>query len=252
MEKGTEKVRRWREQQRVQGRRSLTLWLEGETVERLHARAQTLGVTVPDLIVRMVTDAVAATTENEVTDTITVTSLTPTDTLRQAIREELGHALTQVADTITATVRETVQHALSEVTVTVTDTTAKVTDTVTDTRAKVTDTVAVIRELVREEVERALYQATKPLVTVTQPKVTDTVTDTRAKVTDTVTDTTRKARALTAEGLVNAAMSLREQGLSWTEIARRWNAEGIPTLTGKGKWHDANIARLVKNTERPA
>jgi hypothetical protein len=100
MRKETEKVRRWREQQRVQGRRSLTLWLEGETVERLHARAQTLGVTVPDLIVRMVTDTVTATTENEVTDTITVTSLTPTDTLRQAIRDELGHALTQVADNI--------------------------------------------------------------------------------------------------------------------------------------------------------
>jgi hypothetical protein len=200
-----------------------------------------LGVTVPDLIVRMVTDTVTATTENEVTDTITVTSLTPTDTLRQAIRDELGHALTQVADTITATVRETVQHALSEVTVTVTDTTAKVTDTVTDTKAEVTDTVAVIRELVREEVERALYQVTKPLVTVTQPKVTDTVTD-----------TIRKARALAAEELANAAMTLREQGLNWAEIARRWNAEGIPTLTGRGQWHDGNIARLVKNTARPA
>jgi hypothetical protein len=34
-----EKVRRWREQQRVEGKRPLTLWLEGETVERLHAQA---------------------------------------------------------------------------------------------------------------------------------------------------------------------------------------------------------------------
>lgn len=213
MGKETEKVRRWREQQRIQGRRSLTLWLEGETVERLHTRAQTLGVTVPDLIVRMVTDTVTATTENEVTDTITVTSLTPTDTLRQAIREELGHALTQVADTITATVRETVQHALSEVTVTVTDTTVK---------------------------------------------VTDTVTDTTAKVTDTVTDTTRKARALTAEGLANAAMALHQQGLSYEQIARQWDTEGIPTLKG-GQWHKGTVYNLVqrhqskvKNMERPA
>jgi uncharacterized glyoxalase superfamily protein PhnB len=245
----TEKVRRWREQQRVQGRRSLTLWLEGETVERLHTRAQTLGVTVPDLIVRMVTDTVTATTENEVTDTITVTSLTPTGTLRQAIRDELGHALTQVADTLTATVRETVQHALSEVTVTVTDTTTKVTDTVTDTKAEVTDTVAVIRELVREEVERALHQATKPGVTVTQPKVTDTVTDTKAKVTDTVTDTTRKARALTAEGLANAAMSLHQQGLSYEQIARQWDTEGIPTLKG-GQWHKGTVYNLVQRHQR--
>lgn len=196
MSKETEKVRRWREQQRIQGRRSITLWLEGETVERLHARAQTLGVTVPDLIVRMVTDTVTATTENEVTDTITVTSLTPTDTLRQAIREELGHALTQVADTITATVRETVQHALSEVTVTVTDTTAKV-----------------------------------------------------AKVTDTVTDTTRKAKALTAEGLANAAMALNQQGLSYGQIARQWDTEGIPTLKG-GRWHRGTVYNLVRRHQR--
>ena len=52
--------------------------------------------------------------------------------------------------------------------------------------------------------------------------------------------------------LVSQAEKLREQGLSWQEIARRWNAEGIPTPTGKGKWHDVNILRLVKNTERPA
>ncbi len=52
--------------------------------------------------------------------------------------------------------------------------------------------------------------------------------------------------------LVSQAEKLREQGLSWQEIARRWNAEGIPTPTGKGKWRDANILRLVKNTERPA
>jgi Recombinase len=52
--------------------------------------------------------------------------------------------------------------------------------------------------------------------------------------------------------LVSQAEELRGQGLSWREIARRWNAEGIPTPTGKGKWHNGNVARLVKNTARPA
>jgi hypothetical protein len=48
-----EKVRQWREQQRALGLRPLTLWLEGETVERLHAQAQAFGVTVPELIARL-------------------------------------------------------------------------------------------------------------------------------------------------------------------------------------------------------
>jgi hypothetical protein len=50
----------------------------------------------------------------------------------------------------------------------------------------------------------------------------------------------------TTEQLASRAAELREQGLSWTEIARRLNAEGIPTPSGKGKWHDVSVARLVK------
>jgi hypothetical protein len=53
MSKAVEKVRRWREQQKVEGKRSLTLGLEGETMERLHAQAQAFGVTVPELIARL-------------------------------------------------------------------------------------------------------------------------------------------------------------------------------------------------------
>jgi hypothetical protein len=62
----------------------------------------------------------------------------------------------------------------------------------------------------------------------------------------------QEAKLEAAQRLVAQAEELRGQGISWREIARRWNAEGVPTLTGKGKWHDANIQRLVKNTERPA
>jgi hypothetical protein len=58
------------------------------------------------------------------------------------------------------------------------------------------------------------------------------------------------AKSVATQRLISQAEELREQGLSWVEIARRWNAEGIPTLTGKGQWHDANIARLVKSAAR--
>jgi hypothetical protein len=53
MSKAVEKVRQWRERQRGEGKRSLTLWLEGETVERLQTQAQAFGVTVPELIARL-------------------------------------------------------------------------------------------------------------------------------------------------------------------------------------------------------
>jgi hypothetical protein len=57
----------------------------------------------------------------------------------------------------------------------------------------------------------------------------------------------RVAKLVAAQRLVSQAEELREQGLSWAEIARRWNAEGVGTSSGKGKWHDGNVARLVKN-----
>ena len=54
------------------------------------------------------------------------------------------------------------------------------------------------------------------------------------------------AKSVATQRLVDQAEELHKQGVSWREIARRWNAEGIPTLTGRDKWHDANIARLVR------
>jgi Recombinase len=50
----------------------------------------------------------------------------------------------------------------------------------------------------------------------------------------------------TTEQLASRAVELCEQGVSRAEIARRWNAEGIPTPTGQGHWHGGNITRLVK------
>jgi hypothetical protein len=53
MSKAVESVREWRKRQRDEGKRPLTLWLEGSTVEQLQAQARELGVTVPDLIARL-------------------------------------------------------------------------------------------------------------------------------------------------------------------------------------------------------
>jgi hypothetical protein len=38
----------------------------------------------------------------------------------------------------------------------------------------------------------------------------------------------------------------REEGLSLTQIAERLNAEGIPTLSGKGKWTKGGVDGLFR------
>jgi recombinase len=47
--------------------------------------------------------------------------------------------------------------------------------------------------------------------------------------------------------LIRQAKNLYTQGMSWAEIAKQWNAQGIPTLSGIGQWHGATVARLVRN-----
>src|SRR5918996_1509292 len=51
-----------------------------------------------------------------------------------------------------------------------------------------------------------------------------------------------------AQSVAQQAEELRKQGVSFRDIARRWNAKGIPTPSGKGQWHGATVGRLV-NTE---
>jgi hypothetical protein len=55
------------------------------------------------------------------------------------------------------------------------------------------------------------------------------------------------ASRVAQQRLVAQAEELRRQGVSLRDIARRWNAENIPTLTGKGRWHGGSVARLVNS-----
>lgn len=82
------------------------------------------------------------------------------------------------------------------------------------------------------------------------PKLTGNDTGEALNITGESTD--KLTDKYTTEQLASRAAELREQDLSWAEIARRWNAEGIPTPSGKGKWHDASVARLVKVAKEEA
>ncbi len=48
------------------------------------------------------------------------------------------------------------------------------------------------------------------------------------------------------EAIINEAKKLRETGLSWGAIAKKWNDDGRPTLTRRGLWKGSNISRLCK------
>jgi Recombinase len=56
------------------------------------------------------------------------------------------------------------------------------------------------------------------------------------------------AKSVATQRLVAQAEELRAQGVSFRDIARHWNAKGIPTPSGRGQWHGATVGRLV-NTE---
>jgi hypothetical protein len=90
----------------------------------------------------------------------------------------------------------------------------------------------------------SLTAAVQGLVTGNTP-VTLHSNNTHHAVKAKVTDTTRKGRALTAEKLAQAAQSLHAQGLSYAQIAARWEKEKVPTLKG-GRWHKGTIINLVQ------
>jgi hypothetical protein len=46
--------------------------------------------------------------------------------------------------------------------------------------------------------------------------------------------------------LIRQAKNLHTQGLTWAEIAKEWNAKGVPTVSGTGQWHGATVAKLTK------
>jgi hypothetical protein len=50
--------------------------------------------------------------------------------------------------------------------------------------------------------------------------------------------------------LSRRAKKLSAQGVSRKEIARRFNAEGIPTLSGIGQWHGSTVKHMIEKHGR--
>jgi hypothetical protein len=74
---------------------------------------------------------------------------------------------------------------------------------------------------------------------------TDTLTETPAPQTPVKLPLKRVA------ALSRRAKRLSHKGVSWKEIARRFNAEGVPTLSGTGHWYGSTVAKLVRDGGKP-
>jgi hypothetical protein len=98
-----------------------------------------------------------------------------------------------------------------------------------------------------EELKQRLEALEERIMEGARDKFLPSVTE---NATDNVTDTFAKLRALAGTPeykavLVKEAQRLHAEGLSLEAIARMWNAEQIPTLSGNGHWHGKTLSRLV-------
>lgn len=73
---------------------------------------------------------------------------------------------------------------------------------------------------------------------------TDTLTETPAP------QTPAKLPLKRVAALSRRAKKLSAQGVSQKEIARRFNAEGIPTLSGIGQWHGSTVKHMIEKHGR--
>lgn len=51
---------------------------------------------------------------------------------------------------------------------------------------------------------------------------------------------------LNHEQLLEQILGLREKGFSYEKIAQQLDSEGVPTISGKGKWRGQTVSRLCK------
>lgn len=54
------------------------------------------------------------------------------------------------------------------------------------------------------------------------------------------------------EALRQQISALRDQGASYSDIAKQLNADGVATLSGSGKWHHGTVKRFIEIIDRAA
>jgi hypothetical protein len=102
-------------------------------------------------------------------------------------------------------------------------------------------TITSLREVIRQEVEQAIQPLLVQLTKLTVNSVSNGIPPAAAA------QVPAKLPPERVPVLIRQANNLYAQGLSWAEIAKQWNAQGVPTVSGIGQWHGATVAKLVRN-----
>jgi hypothetical protein len=102
-------------------------------------------------------------------------------------------------------------------------------------------TITSLCEVIRQEVEQAIQPLLAQLTKLTVNSVSNGIPPVAAAQVPAKLPPERVAV------LARQAKNLHTQGLSWAGIAKQWNAQSIPTVTGIGQWHGATVARLLRN-----
>jgi hypothetical protein len=98
-----------------------------------------------------------------------------------------------------------------------------------------------LREVMRQEMEQAIQPLLVQLTKLTVNSVSNGIPPAVAA------QVPAKLPPERVPVLIRQANNLHTQGLTWAEIAKQWNAQNIPTVSGIGQWHGATVAKLVRN-----
>jgi hypothetical protein len=104
-------------------------------------------------------------------------------------------------------------------------------------------TITSLREVIRQEVEQAIQPLLVQLTKLTVNSVSNGIPPAAAAQ---VPAKHSQSDKLPPERVAALRRRAKTCGLSWKEIAQRFNTENIPTPSGTGQWDGSIVAKLVK------
>jgi hypothetical protein len=108
-------------------------------------------------------------------------------------------------------------------------------------------TITSLRAVIRQEVEEAIHPLLAQLTKLTVNSVSNGIPPALEHTAPPAAAPAKHSQSdkLPPERVAALRRRAKTCGLSWEEIALRFNAEGIPTLSG-GQWQGSTVAKLVR------
>ncbi len=140
--------------------------------------------------------------------------------------------------------RQGAQHQLAaaeQITASVKDAFAEIKSVLEDIAAnqdRLTDAIESIAEILKQHLQSDVEPETDKTDGIAAGSGTDVLVD--------HSKTAVNTENIDYEQLLEQILNLREKGFSYEKIAQRLESEGVPTISGKGKWRGQTVSRLCK------